>query len=960
MISGEIDLSPPGDRPVKGDRAARRQVVDGPRAERPRDPARARRRWMMALSAIALAYTAAMLGISARSADLGFFCYRGSPIVNVDPDGPAAATGLAIGDRVVSIDGRRLASPPEVEAALAAVGPGVSIEIGIWPRGAHRGETRLVAVRVGRLMPWSSIAAAVFTGFVLLLALLADRGGPCPAPRQFFRQSLSIAFLLTGAFSWQVALSHALLGVPWLISLVLTPPIACQYMMSHPVGRESWSRRQLLVLYGPALVLAGVLAGLELFLAAGFGWDGHHRLILALGGAAALTGAGYLTTGGIARARRVHRLRQRIRRGAARWFYVSSIGSSVPILTAFVWAVIDLSTLVGGGMFRPLVGLAVVTGCTGGCMALIDMPLGELDRVLRRRTGYVLVSALAAGVFLVLVGVAGGAASILSGGSFSAALAATLIAAFVFGPVRERIQRAVDARFGRDRERARRLLREAAGEALATLDVGELGERVVTRVRDALSAEGAALYARRADEDAWRRVAIDGAVPIGDPLPRGEPIGERLDRSAAGATITLCADIVAVPVAAEAAGARARYRHALVVSPRTSGGLDPEERSLLSTMAAQLSVALGNARAHESLARMRDEADRRRQEIAHLKNLVEEENRRLLGRLAAQGERELVIGPGMRATFDLVRKVARTDATVLLRGETGCGKEVIARALHAASARAGGPFVVVDCGALPAGLVESALFGHQRGAFTGAVSDATGAFRAADGGTIFLDELGELPTALQPVLLRVLQEREVRPVGASHGVRVDVRVVAGTHRDLAALVAERRFREDLWYRLRVVEIDVPPLRERREDVLPLAEHFLTRLAGRTGRPRKRLTAGARVALLEHEWPGNVRELEHAIEAATVYATDEEILAEHLPVRGEILRQRGRERLKGSRARSREGLREALGGLERERVLEVLREQGGNRSRAARALGISRGALLRRLTRYGLAEPTSTP
>ncbi len=953
MVSGEIEspAAAPGDdaRGEYGREDDGRDVRGLEPAGRPRNPARARRRWLLAQCSVALAYTVAVLALSEGSADLGFFTYRGSPILSVDPDSAAHAAGVTAGDRVTSVDGRPLAGASQVERALASIEPGRSVALGVTGVSAER----VVVIEAARRLPWISLAAAVFAAFILVLALLSDRGGPRAGPRQFFRQSLAISFLLIGAFSWDVTMSHAVLCVPWLIALVLTPPTTCHFMMCHPAGREDWSRRRLAVLYGPALLLGAMLVALESILAAGGALPEHHRWILLLGGGAALSSAGYLTLGAISRMRRVRLHRHQLSRSTVLWFGVSSASASVPILILLGWAVIDLQAVVAGG-FRPLLGIAVVGGCTGAAMTLADVPLGEIDRLLRRRTGHILATGMAAGVFLLVVAVAGGLVSALSNGNFAAALAATLIAAFLFGPVRERAQRCADSRFGRDRERARRLLREAAEAALATLDVRELGARVVTRVRDALSAEGTALYAR--DADGWRRIAIDGEVPIGDPVPKGETIAERLDHAAG--VRTLCADIVAVPVAAEAEGEGGRRRahpHALVVSPRACGGLGDEDRELLSTLAAQLAVALGNAGAHEDLARMRDEAEKRRREIARLKDLVNEENRRLLGQLASQTDHEMVIGPGMSETFDQMRRVARTDSTVLLRGETGCGKEVVARALHAASGRSGGPFVVVDCGAMPGGLVESALFGHERGAFTGAVSDAPGAFRAADGGTIFLDELGELPMNVQPVLLRVLQEREVRPVGASAGVRVNVRVVAGTHRDLAALVAEGRFREDLWYRLRVLEIDVPPLRERREDILPLAEHFLTRAARRSGRPRKRLTAGARVALLEHEWPGNVRELEHAIEAATVYAPGEEVLAAHLPIQEAILRGRGRQRLKRPRPQAQEGLREALDGLERERVLEVLREQGGNRSRAARALGISRGALLRRLSRYGVAE-----
>ncbi|KAB2906578.1 MAG: FHA domain-containing protein [Kofleriaceae bacterium] len=314
--------------------------------------------------------------------------------------------------------------------------------------------------------------------------------------------------------------------------------------------------------------------------------------------------------------------------------------------------------------------------------------------------------------------------------------------------------------------------------------------------------------------------------------------------------------------------------------------------------------------------------------------------------------------PPMRHLFEMIERFARSDATVLVRGETGVGKELIARAIHAASARRSGPFIVVDCGAIAAGLVESALFGHEKGAFTGALKAAQGAFRAAHGGTIFLDELGELPLDLQPKLLRVLQEREVQPVGGEQTIPVDVRVVCGTNRDLAQEVAAGRFREDLLYRLQVVELTVPPLRARKGDIAALADHFLARIAERTKKPPKRLATDAISLCLEHDWPGNVRELEHAIEAAAVYAEGDEILARDLPMAGKVFRKKAEQALDSATSITadgapRAGLRETLGDIERDRLAETLVACGNNRSRAAKALGMSRGALLRRLKRYGL-------
>lgn len=279
-----------------------------------------------------------------------------------------------------------------------------------------------------------------------------------------------------------------------------------------------------------------------------------------------------------------------------------------------------------------------------------------------------------------------------------------------------------------------------------------------------------------------------------------------------------------------------------------------------------------------------------------MKERLEAENRELIGQLAARTGRAPVVGEGLRKTFDLVQKVARTDTSVLVRGETGVGKELVSRGVHAGSSRREKPFIVIDCGAISPGLMESTLFGHIKGSFTGATQDAKGAFRSAEGGTIFLDEIGELPLEMQPKLLRVLQERDVQPVGSSERIPVNVRVIAGTHRNLTDEVESGSFRQDLLYRLQVVEVVVPPLRERQGDIEALAEHFLARSAERSGRPSKRLAPDALGALLEYNWPGNVRELEHALEAALVYADGEEIRAADLPIFDQLFKQRGKRKI----------------------------------------------------------------
>ncbi len=328
------------------------------------------------------------------------------------------------------------------------------------------------------------------------------------------------------------------------------------------------------------------------------------------------------------------------------------------------------------------------------------------------------------------------------------------------------------------------------------------------------------------------------------------------------------------------------------------------------------------------------------------------ENRRLRGELAREYRVENLVGQSeaMAELLRQVRRVAPAKTTVLLEGESGTGKELVARALHDLSPRAGLPFVAVNCGAMPAELMESELFGHVKGAFTDASRDKRGLAVEADGGTLFLDEIGELPLLLQVKLLRFLQDEEIRRVGDTRSQRVDVRVVAASARDLSAAVARGEFRQDLLYRLDVVKLRLPPLRERRGDIPVLARHFLERFARmRPGPPLRGLAAEALESLEAYRWPGNVRELEHAVERAVILAEGPELREEDLP---EAVRSPppappavpdGREL---SVKRQGRALEEAL-------IRRALQQTGGNRTRAAELLELSYRALLYKIKEYGI-------
>jgi two-component system response regulator HydG len=303
--------------------------------------------------------------------------------------------------------------------------------------------------------------------------------------------------------------------------------------------------------------------------------------------------------------------------------------------------------------------------------------------------------------------------------------------------------------------------------------------------------------------------------------------------------------------------------------------------------------------------------------------------------------------PAMQAVLATVAAVAPVDTTVLVTGETGTGKELVARAIHETSPRRGRPFVAVDCAALADGLVESELFGHVRGAFTGALRDREGFFQAADRGTIFLDEVGDMSPAVQHRLLRVLQEREVIPVGATRPARVDVRVVAATNRDLRAAVAAGRFREDLYYRLNVFHVALPPLRTRRGDVPLLVEHALARLTAARGRAEPFVCTPLAMRMLQaYDWPGNVRQLLAVVESATLLAADGRIEAHHLPAEVRAAAQEAG--AVPARYRPRDPDAD-----ERAAIAAALAEADGVRARAAELLGMGRTTLWRKLKRYGL-------
>ena len=337
-----------------------------------------------------------------------------------------------------------------------------------------------------------------------------------------------------------------------------------------------------------------------------------------------------------------------------------------------------------------------------------------------------------------------------------------------------------------------------------------------------------------------------------------------------------------------------------------------------------------------AVSRLREEVKRLRRAVADTQTFGE-----LLGG-----------SPKMLALYAILAKVADADASILVTGESGTGKELVARALHARSPRNAGPFVAVNCAAMPEALLESELFGHAKGAFTDARSAKTGLFVTAQGGTLFLDEIGELPLGLQPKLLRALQERKVRPVGGTSEVPFDARLVSATNRDLESMVEERTFREDLFFRVNVIQVPLPPLRERGSDILLLAQHVIEGVAARTNKRVVGLTPEAAERLLSYPWPGNVRELANSIERAVVLASYDRLTLGDLPEK--LQAHRSRAIVLGDDPAELVSLDE----IEKRYVLRVVDAVSGNKSAAARILRIERKTLYRMLERWGVSEAPS--
>lgn len=679
-----------------------------------------------------------------------------------------------------------------------------------------------------------------------------------------------------------------------------------------------------------------------------------------------------------------------------KWIVSAALFAIVPVGYSLYLAWFDRDRFAFGGARIPMFA-ASLAFMLAYAIGIAKYRLMLVDQIVSRGMLYYLASALLSMGFALAVAISfllGRLPGVPLYPQQTLAIAVILVVAVLLLLwLRDLFQRLVDSRFFREKYRLDRALQRMHQAVDRLVDPQTLGEQMLGSCRDVLRVERAALYFRRVAGGPLHLVAHDGSDQDGMPaeLSPAPELLEILKTEGSVQRVIPGTRGGLSPVQHTLHALRADLIYALEIDEtvaalvvlggkRAGDSFTAEDLTFLNALGQITNVALHGARIHQEISRLNDEmqgkveriANQHRQiamlqaELASLRTERPSSQSMLKGPFE-EFRRDALKGnsPAILQVLENVRKVAATESTVLVRGASGTGKELLARVLHDNSPRRDGPLVSVHCAALSPSLLESELFGHVKGAFTGAHRDKIGRFEAANSGTLFLDEIGDISLETQIKLLRVLQERKFEPVGGSRTIEVDVRLITATHQNLERLISDGRFREDLYYRLNVIMLTLPSLHERSEDIFDLAAHFLSIATRRVNRQIERFDDAALAALESYEWPGNIRELENAIERAVVLAERDVIRLQDLPA--EIARGASRRK---SQSISRELKSETVaspyveaavlsGESERERLVSALEACAGNKAQAARMLGMARSTYHSKLQKYGIDSRVSS-
>jgi transcriptional regulator with GAF, ATPase, and Fis domain len=880
-------------------------------------------------------------------------------------------------------------------------------------------EVRQVWCRLGRSSPAELIPSILWfflkIGLFAVGALVFWKRPDDRAAAQFFLMCILTLGAYMGGYHWLRISTQRELLLVFMICGVLLPPASLHFYLLFPRPKrflEEHPYRTLAAIYGPPLLFLAAIIPTYLTVRAAAPRDGIPDLArfdriwwffqTEVATYLQLAGLWYL----ISVICLIHSFRSAgdvSERNQVKWIMMGSIVALVPIgYTLFL--VIYAQDDFGSGAGTLPMFLASVCFTVAFTVSITRYRLMQLDQLLSSGAVYFLISSLAvlvyyAVVFIIIVVtdlVVG--SRVFSGPSLMQTLgvgASFLVFLLLLDLARSRIKKALDRRFYKEKYQLDRTL-SRMGKAIEQLvDPPTLARRLLQASAELLNVSWGAVYLRDGDPPLYRLVGSLGTSPPLAELSPGCPLVEALKmrgflvvRSAAAAVVDPAQRQLRL-IGGEVAHALAHEGQLLallVLGPKNMGLYGSDDLNLLAAFAQLTALALESAERHRTI-------DALNRDLSEKVDKISEQQRRIFalqsqltrqttpngvqdgvhlnGAVAPPASQESpaavpggIIGSSLvvRHLLELMRKVAATHSAVLIRGESGTGKELLARALHESSPRAAKGYVKVHCAALSPTLLESELFGHVKGAFTGAHKDKIGRFELANGSTLFLDEIGDISLEVQTKLLRVLQEKTFERVGSSEPVQVDVRIVAATHQNLEGLIRQGRFREDLYYRLKVIDISVPPLRDRREDIPELALYFLNIYATRFGRAVQHIDDDAMTILKSYRWPGNIRELENVMERALVVTEGPSITVDDLPE--EIAQAVATERavFVGVGVRAVEpfsvdqirGERRERELRERERLVRALAAARGNKAEAARALGLARSTLVSRLKKFGLS------
>jgi transcriptional regulator with GAF, ATPase, and Fis domain len=858
-------------------------------------------------------------------------------------------------------------------------------QVTVWCRVAFPSAAALVPTMVWFALELGVFAVAAFVYW--------QRPGD-RAARQFFVMTAFFIAAFMGGYHWWRLVYQPPLLLGFILSAVFLPAVSLHFYLLFPRPKPWYETRRasaLALIYVPAAAFAtaivvGDLAVLALH--SGGAPAGTIRAALSLVRGSVFA---YLVVALAWYAAIVYCLsdsyrtaRDATERDQVRWILYGSVLASVPLMYSLYLAIFRPGEFGGGSATWPMFAASV---CFTGSFAvsITRYRLLQLDQLVSSGMAYFLVSGVAAAVYYLLVftgallmGWTG-----VSGPSVEQALWVSGVALVMTAGLdlaRSRLRRALDRRYRRDKTQLDQTL-YLLGEAVAQLvDPPTLARRLLRAAADTLDVPTGAVYVRDGDPPAFRVAGGIGPILPAPELTADGPLVaalgtfERIPPRAGAVPIEALVQLRAIGgAAAVALTHEGVLRAVLVLGPKAGGPYSPEDLELLAAFAPFTALALAGAEGHRTIESLNRELQTKIEKISEQQRriLVLQQQLTTQAKFAAQADEPKlpdepieplavggIVGGGraLRQVLSLARKVAASPSAVLIRGESGTGKGLLAKAVHDTGPRAGRPFVKVHCAALASGVLESELFGHVKGAFTGAVKDKVGRFEMADGGTLFLDEIGDISLDVQTKLLRVLQEKTFERVGSSDPVQVDVRLVAATHQDLEQLIRLSKFREDLYYRLNVITLSVPPLRDRPEDIPELAHHFLAAFAHKCAKPLSQIDDDALVALRLYHWPGNVRELENAIERAVVVADGPVLTVDDLPAEVRRHAASGAIALAPPSGGGRWGYRAQREGRdrrERDALLRALESTGGNKAEAARILGIARSTLISRLKKYDL-------